>query len=43
MPAIDWSQCPDAESDPGRCSGAWVAKGTRMMVQGILDPILSVL
>jgi uncharacterized protein (DUF433 family) len=34
---IDWSQCPDAESVPGRCSGAWVAKDSRVMVEGILD------
>jgi uncharacterized protein (DUF433 family) len=34
---IDWSQCPDAESVPDRCSGAWVAKDSRVMVQGILD------
>ena len=34
---IDWSQCPEVESVPGRCSGAWVVKGTRVMVQGIID------
>ena len=34
---IDWSQCEDVESVPGRCSGAWVVKGTRLTVQGILD------
>jgi uncharacterized protein (DUF433 family) len=34
---IDWSQCPDAESIPGKCGGAWCVKGTRVMVQGILD------
>ena len=34
---IDWSRCPDAESVPDRCSGAWVVKDTRVMVQGILD------
>lgn len=34
---IDWSQCPDVESIPGKCSGAWCVKGTRVMVQGILD------
>jgi hypothetical protein len=21
---IDWTNCPDVESVPGRCSGAWV-------------------
>lgn len=34
---IAWSQCPDVETVPGRCSGAWVVKGTRALVQGILD------
>jgi uncharacterized protein (DUF433 family) len=34
---IDWSQCPDVESVPDRCHGAPVVKGTRVMVQGILD------
>ena len=34
---IDWSQCPDAESVPGRCGGAWVIRGTRIPAQGILD------
>ena len=34
---IDWSQCPDAESVPDRCGGAWVVRGTRIPVQGILD------
>jgi uncharacterized protein (DUF433 family) len=27
---IDWSQCPDAESVPGKMSGAWCLKGTRI-------------
>ena len=34
---IDWAQCPDVESVPGRCSGAWVVKGTRILVEGILE------
>ena len=34
---IDWSQCPDAESVPGRGGDAWVVRGTRIPVQGILD------
>jgi len=29
MPALDWSQCPAAESIPGKVSGAWVLRGTR--------------
>ncbi len=32
MAAPDWSQCPAVESIPGKVSGAWVLKGTRMPV-----------
>jgi uncharacterized protein (DUF433 family) len=34
---VDWSQCPDAERTPGKVSGAWCVKGTRIPVQAILD------
>jgi uncharacterized protein (DUF433 family) len=34
---IDWSQCPDAERIPGKVSGAWLVKGTRIPVQAVLD------
>ena len=34
---IDGSQCPDVESVPDRCSGAWVVKETRVLVECILD------
>ena len=37
MVPIDWSRCPDVESVPARCGGAWVVKGTRILVQGIID------
>ena len=30
MPALDWSQCPAVESIPGKVSGAWVFRSTRM-------------
>jgi uncharacterized protein (DUF433 family) len=33
--AIDWSQCPAAESVPGRVSGAWVLRDTRMPISVI--------
>jgi uncharacterized protein (DUF433 family) len=33
MAALDWSQCPAVESIPGKVSGAWVFKNTRMPVQ----------
>ena len=32
MPSLDWSQCPEVESVPGKVSGAWVFKDTRMPV-----------
>ena len=35
MAALDWSQCPAVESVPGKVSGAWVLKGTRMPVATI--------
>ncbi len=37
MPALDWSQCPAVESIPGKLSGAWVLKGTRMPVSAIFE------
>ena len=35
MAALDWSQCEAVESVPGKVSGAWVFKGTRMPVQTV--------
>jgi uncharacterized protein (DUF433 family) len=37
MPTLDWSQCPAVESVPGRLSGAWVLKDTRMPVSAIFE------
>jgi uncharacterized protein (DUF433 family) len=37
MPALDWSQCPAVESIPGKVSGAWVLRGTRMQVSVIFE------
>lgn len=37
MPALDWSQCPAVESVPGKVSGAWVLRGTRMPVSVIFQ------
>jgi uncharacterized protein (DUF433 family) len=34
---IDWKDCPDAERIPGKVSGAWLVKGTRIPVQAVLD------
>jgi uncharacterized protein (DUF433 family) len=35
MANLDWSQCDAVESIPGKVSGAWVLKGTRMPVQTV--------
>ena len=35
MPALDWSQCSAVESVPGKVSGAWVFRGTRMPVASV--------
>jgi len=34
---IDWTECQDVERIPGKVSGAWLIKGTRIPVQGVLD------
>ncbi len=35
--ALDWSKCPAVESIPGKVSGAWVFKGTRMPVSVVFE------
>ena len=37
MASLDWSQCPAVESIPGKVSGAWVFRGTRMLVQTVFE------
>lgn len=37
MSVLDWSQCAAVESVPGKVSGAWVLKGTRMPVSAIFE------
>ena len=37
MAALDWSQYPAVESIPGRVSGAWVFRGTRMPVATVFE------
>jgi uncharacterized protein (DUF433 family) len=41
MAALDWSQCPAVESVPGKVSGAWVLRGTRMPVSLIFENLES--
>ena len=37
MATLDWSQCSAVESVPGRVSGAWVLRDTRMPVSVIFE------
>ncbi len=37
MAALDWSQCSAVESIPGKRSGAWVFRGTRMPVAAVFE------
>jgi uncharacterized protein (DUF433 family) len=37
MAALNWSQCPAVESIPGKVSGAWVFRGTRMPVSIVFE------
>ena len=37
MATLDWSQCPAVESVPGKVSGAWVFRGTRMPVATVFE------
>lgn len=37
MASLDWSQCPAVETVPGRLSGAWVFRGTRMPVSTVFE------
>ena len=37
MASLDWSQCSAVESIPGKVSGAWVFRGTRVPVSAIFE------
>jgi uncharacterized protein (DUF433 family) len=41
MPTLDWSQCDAVESIPGKVSGAWVFKDTRMPVSIVFENLES--
>jgi len=34
---LDWSQCSAVESVPGKVSGAWVFRGTRIPVSAVFE------
>jgi uncharacterized protein (DUF433 family) len=37
MANLDWAQCPAVESIPGKVSGAWVFRGTRLPVATVIE------
>src|ERR1700756_5763092 len=37
MATLDWSQCPAVESIPGKVSGAWVFRHTRLPVATVIE------
>ena len=37
MGTLDWSQCPAVEILPGKVSGAWVCKDTRLPVATVFE------
>jgi hypothetical protein len=37
MAALDWSRCQPVESIPGKVSGAWVFRGTRLPVMTVIE------
>ena len=41
MAALDWSQCPAVESVPGKVSGEWVFRDTRMPVSIVFENLES--
>jgi len=41
MANLDWSQCSAVESIPGKRSGAWVFKDTRMPVSTVFENLES--
>jgi len=41
MMNLDWSQCPAVESIPGKVSGAWVFRDTRMPVSIVFENLES--
>jgi uncharacterized protein (DUF433 family) len=37
MQGLDWSQCAAVESVPGKMSGAWVFRDTRLPVAAVIE------
>ncbi len=42
LPAtLDWTECPVVERVPGKVSGAWLFKGTRVPVKALFENLES--
>lgn len=39
MAMLDWTQCPAVERIPGKVSGAWLFKNTRVPVKALFENI----
>jgi uncharacterized protein (DUF433 family) len=37
MAILDWSECPAVESIPGKVSGAWLFRDTRLPVATVIE------
>jgi len=40
MPGLDWSQCSAVESIPGKVSGAWVFRDSRLPVATVVENLV---
>ena len=38
---VDWSQCPAVERVPGKVSGEWLFRGTRVPVRALFENLES--
>jgi uncharacterized protein (DUF433 family) len=38
---VDWSQCPEVERVPGKVSGEWLFRGTRVPVRALFENLES--
>lgn len=34
---LDWSHCPEVERVPGRVSGQWVVRNTRILADALIE------
>lgn len=38
---LDWTTCPEVERIPGKVSGAWLFRGTRVTVSALFETLES--